>query len=95
MKESIQVYLFVFAIIAVIAFLLSGVFAHIFVIDNTNSTKLTAIENNSFEPHEIEHVQVITQTVVNHTQPTNNTTVVENYTNNVIETTDGTENQYR
>ena len=94
MKESTQVYLFAFAIIAVFAFLLSGVFAHILVIDNSNSTKLTAIENNSFEPHEIEQVQVITHHVANYTRSTNNTTYIENSSNNIIETQDNTVNQY-
>ncbi|WP_296794787.1 hypothetical protein [uncultured Methanobrevibacter sp.] len=89
MKESIQVYLFVFAIVAVMAFLLSGVFANIVVIDNSNSTKLTAIEDDSFEPHQIENVKVIVPKVQNKTQTNNNnTTILNNITNGIIEVVD-------
>ena len=88
MKESIQVYLFVFAIVAVMAFLLSGVFANIIVIDNSNSTKLTAIEDDSFEPHQIENVKVIVPKVQNKTQTNNNTTILNNITNGIIEVVD-------
>ncbi|WP_407431651.1 hypothetical protein [Methanobrevibacter sp.] len=88
MKESIQVYLFVFAIVAVMAFLLSGVFANIVVIDNSNSTKLTAIEDDSFEPHQIENVKVIVPKAQNKTQTNNNTTILNNITNGIIEVVD-------
>ena len=88
MKESIQVYLFVFAIVAVIAFFLSGVFANIVVIDNSNSTKLTAIEDDSFEPHQIENVKVIVPKVQNKTYTNNNTTIINNITNGIIEVVD-------
>ena len=88
MKESIQVYLFVFAIVAVIAFFLSGVFANIVVIDNSNSTKLTAIEDDSFEPHQIENVKVIVPKVQNKNYTNNNTTIISNITNGIIEVVD-------
>ena len=94
MKESTQVYLFVFAIVAVTAFLLSGVFANIVVIDNSNSTKLTAIEDDSFEPHEIHNVQVIVPKPVNKTQPSNNTSTITNITNDIIEVADDTWNNW-
>ena len=92
MKESVQVYLFVFAIVAVIAFFLSGVFANIVVIDNSNSTKLTAIENDSFEPHEIEKVKVIVPKPQNKTTNTTNKTTITNITNDIIEVADDTWN---
>lgn len=88
MKESIQVYLFVFAIVAVMAFFLSGVFANIVVIDNSNSTKLTAIEDDSFEPHQIENVKVIVPKVQNKNYTNNNTTIISNITNGIIEVVD-------
>ncbi len=93
MKSSTQAYLCVFAIVALIAFLLSGVFANIVVIDNSNSTKIIAIENNSFEPHHIENVEIIVPKVVNNTtHVTNNTTANGNTTSHVIEVTDNTWN---
>lgn len=96
MKESTQVYLFVFAIVAVTAFLLSGVFANIVVIDNSNSTKLTAIEDDSFEPHDIHNVQVIVPKVENKTttHSNNNTTLIRNITNDIIEVADDTWNNW-
>lgn len=72
MKQSTSVYLVIFLVIAVIAFLLSNVIASALVIDTTNSTKLTAIENDDFQPSEIRHVEVIIPKVENNT--TNNTT---------------------
>ncbi len=94
MKSSTQAYLCVFAIVALIAFLLSGVFANIVVIDNSNSTKIIAIKNNSFEPHHIENVEIIKPKVVNNntTHVSNNTTIPKNTSNNVIEVTDNTWN---
>ncbi len=72
MKQSTSVYLVSFLVIAVIAFLLSNVIASALVIDTTNSTKLTAIENDDFQPTEIRHVEVIIPKVENNT--TNNNT---------------------
>lgn len=94
MKSSTQAYLCVFAIVALIAFLLSGVFANIVVIDNSNSTKIIAIENDSFEPHQIDNVEIIVPKVVvnNTTHVTNNTTTHGNTSSHVIEVTDNTGN---
>ena len=72
MKQSTSVYLVIFLVIGVIAFLLSNVIASALVIDTTNSTKLTAIENDDFQPSEIKHVEVIIPKVENNT--TNNST---------------------
>ena len=72
------------------AFVLSGVFASVVTIDNTNSTKLTAIQDDSFEPHNINNVQVIVPKVENQTN--NNTTSFENFTNNVIDIANDTWN---
>lgn len=90
MKQSTQVYLLIFLIIAVMAFVLSSVFASVLVIDNTNTTKLTAIEDDGFEPHDIKNVEVIVPKVQNTTQ--NNTTTIKNITNDIIEVADNTWN---
>ncbi|WP_058738923.1 hypothetical protein [Methanobrevibacter millerae] len=72
------------------AFVLSSVFASVVTIDNTNSTKLTAIQDDSFEPHNIQNVQVIVPKVENNTN--NNTSSIENFTNNVIDVANNTWN---
>ena len=81
MKQSTKGYLLIFLIVSVMAFVLSSVFASVVTIDNTNSTKLTAIQDDSFEPHNIQNVQVIVPKVENNTN--NNTSSIENFTNNV------------
>ena len=91
MKQSTKVYLLIFLIIAVLAFVLSSVFANVLVIDNTNSTKITAIENDGFEPHNVNNVQVIIPKVQNITK-TNNTTIIENITNDIIDVANNTWN---
>lgn len=91
MKQSTKVYLIIFLIIAVLAYVLSTAFASVAFIDSSNSTKLTAIENDSFEPHEIKNVEVIVPKVQNVTV-NNNTTTFENWTETVIEVADDTWN---
>ena len=93
MKETTKVYLITFLILAVMAFVLSSAFASMFVIDNSNSKKLTAIEDDSFEPHDIKDVQVIVPKTQNTTRNTSNTTTIENLTNNIIEVADDTWNE--
>ncbi len=90
MKQSTKGYLLIFLIVSVMAFVLSSVFASIVTIDNTNSTKLTAIQDDSFEPHNIQNVQVIVPKVENNTN--NNTSSIENFTNNVIDVANNTWN---
>lgn len=90
MKQSTKVYLLIFLIVSVMAFVLSSVFASVVTIDNTNSTKLTAIQDDSFEPHNIQNVQVIVPKVENNTN--NNTSSIENFTNNVIDVANNTWN---
>ena len=90
MKQSTQVYLLIFLIIAVMAFIFSSVFASVADIDNTNTTKLTAIEDDGFEPHDIKNVEVIVPKVQNTTQ---NTTTLKNITDDIIEVADNTWNE--
>lgn len=90
MKQSTKGYLLIFLIVSVMAFVLSSVFASVVTMDNTNSTKLTAIQDDSFEPHDIKNVQVIIPKVENKTY--NNTSSFENFTNNVIDVANDTWN---
>ena len=90
MKQSTKGYLLIFLIVSVMAFVLSSVFSSVVTIDNTNSTKLTAIQDDSFEPHNIQNVQVIVPKVENNTN--NNTSSIENFTNNVIDVANNTWN---
>ena len=90
MKQSTKVYLLIFLIIAVLAFVLSSVFANVLDIDNSNSTKLTAIKDDGFEPHDIKNVEVIVPKVQNTTQ---NTTTLKNITDDIIEVADNTWNE--
>ena len=92
MKQSIKVNLLVFLIIAVIAFVLSSAFASVVVIDNSNAKKITAIENDSFEPHQIKDVPVIIPKVENKTQTNNTTSTFDNITSEIIEVADDTWN---
>ena len=77
MKGTTKAYLITFLILAVMAFVLSTVCGSVFDIDTTNSKKLTAIEDDSFDPHDINNVQVIVPKTENKTQH-NNTTVIGN-----------------
>ncbi|MBR0271862.1 MAG: hypothetical protein IJQ68_07750 [Methanobrevibacter sp.] len=88
MKQSIKVNLLIFLIIAVIAFVLSTAFASVVVIDNSDAKKITAIENDSFEPHQIEEVPVIIPKVEN----TTDNTTFDNITSDIIEVADDTWN---
>ena len=90
MKQSTKGYLLIFLIVSVMAFVLSSIYASVVTIDNTNSTKLTAIQDDSFEPHNIQNVQVIVPKVENNTN--NNTSSIENFTNNVIDVANNTWN---
>lgn len=87
MKQSTQVYLVIFLIIALLAFILSSAFASVAVIDNTNSTKLTTIENDGFEPHDIKSVEVIIPKPQNTTH-NNTTSSIQNFTDDLLDLAD-------
>ena len=78
MKDSIKANLIVFLIIATVAFTISSAFASLTITEDNDSYKLSAIENDSFEPNYIDEVPTIIPKVEN---TTNNT----NITNNTIE----------
>lgn len=81
MKDSIKANLIVFLIIAVIAFTISSAFASLTVIEDNDSYKLTSVENDSFEPKQIEEVPTIIPKVENKTNSTNITDTITNWTN--------------
>ena len=61
------------------AFVLSSVFASVVTIDNTNSTKLTAIQDDSFEPSYINEVPTVKPKIENTTNITDNITDNDTY----------------
>lgn len=82
MKDSVKANLIIFFIIAIIAFGVSSAFANLTVQEDKESYKLIPIENNSFEPNQIEEVAYVPPKPVNTTNTTNynNTTIVYNNT---------------
>lgn len=79
MRGSIKANLIVFLIIAVIAFCISSAFATLTIHEDNESYKLKSLENDSFEPEEIEYVP--TYIPKNDTNTTNKTTTNDTKTN--------------
>jgi uncharacterized protein YmfQ (DUF2313 family) len=86
MRGSIKANLIVFLIIAVIAFCISSAFATLTIHEDNESYKLKSLEDDSFEPEEIEYVP--TYIPKNDTNTTNKTTTNDTKTNvtNYVET---------
>ena len=86
MRGSIKANLIVFLIIAVIAFCISSAFATLTIHEDNESYKLKSLEDDSFEPEEIEYVP--TYNPKNDTNTTNKTTTNDTKTNvtNYVET---------
>ncbi len=90
MKDSIKANLIVFLIIATIAFTISSAFASITITEDTDSYKLSSIENDSFKPNYIEEVPTIIPKVENITHNDTNTTqntTIDNWNFTLIENT--------
>lgn len=83
MKGSIKANLIVFLIIAIIAFCISSTVASLTIHDDYDSYKLMKLENNSFEPVDINYVPTHI--------PKNNTNTTNNTTHNITDTTDDIE----
>ncbi|WP_292886192.1 hypothetical protein [Methanobrevibacter sp. UBA212] len=79
MRGSIKANLIVFLIIAVIAFCISSAFATLTIHEDNESYKLKSLEDDSFEPEEIEYVP--TYIPKNDTNTTNKTTTNDTKTN--------------
>lgn len=84
MRGSIKANLIVFLTVAVIAFCASSAFATLTIHEDNDSYKLMAIEDDSFEPTEIEYVP--TYIPKNTTNTTNTTDVVDTVSNNTTTT---------
>lgn len=91
MRGSIKANLIVFLIIAVIAFCISSAFATLTIHEDNESYKLKSLEDDSFEPTEIDYVP--TYIPKNDTNTTNDT--ITNVTEYVETTIDNlTEDNY-
>ena len=87
MKGSQKANLIVFLIIAVIAFCISSAFATLTIHEDNDSYKLIQLDNDSFEPEEIDYVP--TYVPKNDTNKTNNTnTIIDNITDDIEDTWD-------
>ncbi len=102
MKQSTKIKVLVFLVIALIAFTLAGFLSATTHFDNTNSQKIVSVEDDNFEPHNINKVEIKTPKVqnitYNNTTNTNNTanssitTTVEDWTGDVMEIANNTLN---
>ena len=81
MRGSVKANLIIFLIVAVAAFCISSAFANLTIHDNHDSYKLIALEDDSFDPEEINYVPTIKP------KNTTNTTNTTNSTNTTIEIT--------
>ena len=84
MRGSLKANLIVFLIIAIIAFCISSAFASLTIHEDNDSYKLLSLNNDSFEPEEINYVP--THIPKNDTNTTNNT--VNNITEDIEDTVD-------
>jgi uncharacterized protein (UPF0333 family) len=75
--------LIIFLIIAVAAFCISSAFASLTIHEDNDSYKLISLDNDSFEPDEINYVPTIKPK--NNTNTTNNTIENVTYTNDTDE----------
>ena len=82
MRGSVKANLIVFFTIAIIAFCISSAFATLTIQEDNDSYKLIQIENDSFEPEEINYVE--TYVPKNDTNTTNST--LTNITNEIEDT---------
>lgn len=89
MKGSQKANLIVFLVIAVIAFCISSAFATLTIHDEHDSYKLMALNNDTFEPEDIEYVPTIIPK--NDTNTTNTTDTSEDITEDWNDTDDTTE----
>ena len=85
MRGSVKANLIVIFIVAVTAFCISSAFATLTIHEDNDSYKLIPIENDSFEPEEIDYVE--TYVPKNDTNMTNNT-IITNITNDIEDTID-------
>ena len=86
MRGSVKANLIVFFIIAVIAFCISSAFAALTIHEDNDSYKLIHIEDDSFEPEEVNYVETyVPKNDTNSTNSTSNSTLT-NFTNSIEDT---------
>jgi hypothetical protein len=86
MRGSVKANLIVFLIIAVIAFCISSAFASFTIHEDNDSYKLIPIEDDSFEPNDINYVPTVKPK--NDTNTTNSTIENVTYTNDTDDSWD-------
>lgn len=92
MKGSVKANLIIFLIIAVAAFCISSAFASLTIHEDNDSYKLISLDNDSFEPDEINYVPTIKPK--NNTNTTNSTIENVTYTNDTDEDWNNSYNQW-
>ena len=75
MRGSVKANLIIFLIVAVAAFCISSAFANLTIHDNHDSYKLIALEDDSFDPEEINYVPTIKPKNTTNTTNSTNTTI--------------------
>ena len=75
MRGSVKANLIIFLIVAVAAFCISSAFANLTIHDDHDSYKLIALEDDSFEPEDINYVPTIKPKNTTNTTNSTNTTI--------------------
>ena len=93
MRGSVKANLIVFLIIAVIAFCISSAFATLTIHEDNDSYKLISLEDDSFEPAEIDYVPTYIPKNDTNTTSDNTTDIIEYVENTTYDVIDNwTEN---
>ncbi|MBP3907809.1 MAG: hypothetical protein J6D33_02655 [Turicibacter sp.] len=91
MRGSVKANLIIFLIVAVAAFCISSAFANLTIHDNHDSYKLIALEDDSFDPEEINYVPTIKPKNTTNTTNSTNTTIEITTDNNSTDWDDNDE----
>lgn len=101
MKGSVKANLIIFFIVAIIAFCISSAFATLTIHEDNDSYKLISLNDDSFEPNNVDYVPTYipkNDTNTTDTNTTDNNTIIDdiedtidNWTDNFEEWTDSSE----
>ena len=101
MKGSVKANLIIFFIVAIIAFCISSAFATLTIHEDNDSYKLISLDDDSFEPNNVDQVPTYipkNDTNTTDTNTTDNNTIIDdiedtidNWTDNFEEWTDSSE----
>ncbi len=94
MDQSTKIKILVFLVIALIGFSLGGLLAAVAPINDSDSAKLVAVEDDNFDAHTIDRVEIITPKIENTTyiDTNNSTTTIDNFTDEMMEIANDTWN---